>query len=77
MLATEQQIVEGEKTVACCDMLATGQHICDEGRKKNDREQVSNSGSLASGQIVQGDSISYAYEPNVENQNTEKNIDKS
>ena len=55
MLATEQQIVEGVKTVTCCDMLATGQHICGEGRRKNDGDLVSNPGSLASGHNVQGD----------------------
>ena len=65
MLATEQQIVEGVKTVTCCDMLATWQHICNDSSRKNDGEQLSNPGSLAT-----GDGIYYAFDPNVENQST-------
>ena len=69
MLATEQQIVKGVKTVTCCDMLATWQHICNDGSRKNDGEQLSNPGSLAT-----GDGIYYAYDPNVENQSTDQLI---
>ena len=72
MLATEQQIVEGVKTVPFCAKLDTGQNICGEGRRKNDGELVSYLGSLVSGHNVQGDSINQAIDPNVENQNTDE-----
>ena len=47
-------------------MLATGHHIFNDGSKKNDGEEVSNPGSLAT-----GDGIYYAFDPNVENQSTD------